>query len=94
MPTLLISVSLKAAFAESLEEADDYVTDMEMRTDFKPNRVALTAGAVRTNSYDYFQSQIVQHVALEGQNVKLTDGEREFTDWDKLNTEVAAFLDW
>lgn len=92
-PTLFISVSLKAAFPESLEEAQDYVSEMELRTEFKPDFVALTAGAVRTGSYDYFESQVVQHVALEGQSVDLVAGEREFTDWEKLSAEVAAFMD-
>ena len=92
-PTLLISVSLKAAFLESLEEAQDYLTEMEMRTGFTPTFEALTAGAVRTGSYDYFQSQVVQHVALEGQKVDLIDGEHEFTDWEKLEVEIATFID-
>ena len=92
-PTLLISVSLKAAFEESLGEAQEYLTEMEMRTGFTPNVEVLAAGAVRTNSYDYFESQIVQHVALAGQKVNLVDGEHEFTDWDRLGADIAAFMD-
>jgi menaquinone-dependent protoporphyrinogen oxidase len=90
--TLLISVSLKAAFPEGMEEAQDYLNEMEMRTKFEPDFRALTAGAVRTSSYDYFESQVVQHVVLDGRNVDLVDGVREFTDWDKLYTDVAAFM--
>lgn len=91
-PTLMISVSLKAAFPEGLEEAQDYLTEMEMRTGFEPTQKALIAGAVRTDSYDYFQRQIVQYVALEGHETELRDGVREFTDWDALADTVAAFL--
>ncbi len=90
--TLLISVSLKAAFPEGMAEARDYLKEMEMRTNFEPDFRALTAGAVRTSSYDYFESQVVQHVALDGHDVDLIDGVREFTDWDKLNAEVAEFM--
>jgi menaquinone-dependent protoporphyrinogen oxidase len=90
--TLLISVSLKAAFPEGLEEAQDYLTEMKMRTSFKPNMEILVAGAVRTGSYGYYESQVVQNVALAGHKVELIDGEREFTDWDTLGVEIAEFL--
>jgi menaquinone-dependent protoporphyrinogen oxidase len=91
-PTLLISVSLKAAFPEGLEEAQDYLTEMEMRTSFKPNIEILVAGAVRTSSYGYYESQILKYVALAGHKVELTDGERDFTDWNALGVEIEAFL--
>lgn len=91
-PTLLISVSLKAAFPEGREEAQDYLTEMEMRTGFEPNTGLLTAGAVRTSSYGYFENQIVRNVVLDGRDVALIDGVREFTDWDALGADVAAFL--
>lgn len=90
-PTLLLSVSLKAAFPEGLEEAQDYLTEMKMRTGFEPTRQMLVAGAVRASSYSYYESQIVQNVALEGRRVRLTDGVREFTDWDALGAAVTGF---
>jgi len=91
--TLLISVSLKAAFPEGIEEAQDYLIEMEMRTGFEPDKEILAAGAVRTNSYDYYESHIVKTVVLAGRNVALIEGVREFTNWDDLGAEVAAFLD-
>ena len=91
-PTLMISVSLKAAFPERLGEAQDYLTEMVMRTGFEPTQQALVAGAVRTASYDYYQSQIVRHVALEGHQVELKNGTQEFTDWDTLAETVTAFV--
>lgn len=91
-PTLMVSVSLKAAFADGLEEAQDYLTEMAMRTGFQPTQTALVAGAVRTGSYDYYQSQIVQHVVLDGHDVELTNGVKEFTDWDALAETVGSFL--
>ena len=90
--TLLISVSLKAAFADGQEEAQDYLDEMKMRTSFQPDKEALVAGAVRSGSYDYFQSEVVRHVVLRGQDYDPADGEREFTDWDQLSSTVRDFL--
>ncbi len=90
--TLLLSVSLKAAFPEGLEEAQDYVTEMNMRTGFTPDTQALVAGAVRTGSYDYFASQVVRHVVLRGQDADVNAGDQEFTDWAALEATVAGFL--
>lgn len=92
LPVLIISVSLKAAFQEGMDEAQDYVTELEMRTGFKATRNACVAGAVKPGSYDYFQSQIVQHVALAGHDVVLRDGEQEFTDWVALSDILGSFL--
>ncbi|TVP73546.1 MAG: protoporphyrinogen oxidase [Rhodobacteraceae bacterium] len=91
-PSLMLSVSLKAAFADGLEEAQDYLTEMQMRTGFQPTQQALVAGAVRPGSYDYYQSQVVRHVAMAGHEVDLDQGMREFTDWRALARVVAAFL--
>jgi len=88
----MISVSLKAAFPEGQEEAQDYLTEMKMRTGFEPSQEALVAGAVRTGSYDYFQNQIVRHVVLSGHDVELMDGVKEFTDWDSLGKRVTYFV--
>ena len=91
--TLLISVSLKVAFPEGLEEAQDYLTEMKMRTGINPDKEALVAGAVRTNSYGYFEGLVVQNVVLAGRNVDLVDGVREFTDWDHLRVEIETLPD-
>ena len=90
--TLLISVSLKAAFEEGREEAQDYLDEMKMRTGFTPSAEALVAGAVRSSSYDYFQSQVVRHVVLRGQDYDPAEGEHEFTDWRHLSSLIRDFL--
>lgn len=92
VPTLMLSVSLKASFEEGLEEAQDYLTELKMRNGISFNRELLVAGAVRTESYGYFESQIVRHVVLEGRPVDLVDGVREFTDWNALATHLDAFV--
>jgi menaquinone-dependent protoporphyrinogen oxidase len=92
LDTLLISVSLNAAFEEGLEEAKEYVTELKMRTGFTPTMEALVAGAVRTDSYDYFASQIVRHVVLRDKDFDASQGEHEFTDWQALAVTVSGFV--
>ena len=90
--TLLLSVSLNAAFPEGHEEAQEYLTEMKMRTGFAPDAEALVAGAVRTSHYDYFASQVVRHVLLRDRGYDPNSGEHEFTDWDALATTISEFL--
>jgi len=90
--TLLISVSLSAAFEDGLEEANDYVVEMKMRTGFTPDTEVLVAGAVRSDSYDYFQSQVVRHVVLRDRNYDPGKSEQEFTDWHALSATLMDFL--
>lgn len=91
-PTLLISVSLSAAFADGLEEAQDYVVEMKMRTGFEPDREVLVAGAVRGDSYDYFQREVVRYVVLRNRDYDPKDSEHEFTDWKALSRTISDFL--
>ncbi len=91
--SLVLSVGLKAAFASGREEAREYLNEMLMRTGFEPDATALVAGAVRPESYGYFEREIVKHVVLLGRKIDPRDGAREFTDWDELTTIVAEFLD-
>jgi menaquinone-dependent protoporphyrinogen oxidase len=90
--TLLISVSLSAAFGDGLEEANDYVVEMKMRTGFSPSCEALVAGAVRGGGYDHFQYQVVRHVVLRDRDYEPGTGEHEFTDWQALSGTIANFL--
>ncbi|WP_170765847.1 flavodoxin domain-containing protein [Ruegeria lacuscaerulensis] len=90
--SLMLSVSLKAAFARGREDALDYLTEMLMRTHFEPDETALVAGAVRPENYGYFEEEIVQHVVLQDQKIDPREGTREFTDWDALREIVETFL--
>lgn len=92
LDTLLISVSLMAAFPDTVEEAREFVTEMKMRTGFEPGTEALVAGAVRTSSYDYFATQVLRHVVLRGHEYDLGKGDHEFTDWEALKETLSAFL--
>jgi menaquinone-dependent protoporphyrinogen oxidase len=90
--TLMLSVSLKAAFPDSMEEAEDFLIEMKMRTGLAPDAEALVAGAVRSKSYDYYAAMIVKHVVMRERDYELENGEREFTDWDALGKTISAFL--
>lgn len=91
-PTLMISVSLKAAFPEGQEEAQDYLAEMKMRTGLAPDAELLVAGAVQALSYDYFETQVLRFVVLDGQDFDPEDGPHEFTDWGRLDADVTAFI--
>lgn len=91
-PTLFMSVSLGAAFPEGLEEAQEYVREMEMRTGFSAGDTALVAGAIRSSRYDYYASQVVRHVIMRGKEYDPSVSEREFTDWDDVRARLEAFV--
>ncbi|MDW3224733.1 MAG: flavodoxin domain-containing protein [Paracoccaceae bacterium] len=91
--TLLLSVSLSAAFEECLEEAEEYVTELKMRTKFAPTAELLVAGAVRSHHYDYYAMQVLRHVVLRGKEYDPSVDEQEFTDWDALAQKVARFIE-
>lgn len=90
--TLLLSVSLKAAFDDGQQEARAYAEEMAMRTRLDPTQTHLVAGAIRSESYDFYASQVLQHVVLQGQALDTGVRDFEFTDWDALDVAVGAFL--
>jgi menaquinone-dependent protoporphyrinogen oxidase len=91
LKTLLLSVSLNAAFAEGLEDAQDYLDEMKLRTNFTPTAEALIAGAVRRESYDAYAEHVVRDVLLQGRDT--LEASREFTDWEALEATVSGFLE-
>ena len=90
-PTLLLSVSLRAAFPEGLEDARDYMTEMLMRTGLAPSKHVLVAGAVRPNAYDDYSRDVIEKVVLRGQSYDPTRA-LDFTDWDDLKVALKDFL--
>lgn len=91
--TLFLSVSMSAAFPDGMEEAQDYVDEMKMRTQFEPDEELLVAGAIKAHHYDYYATQVLRHVVLRGRNFDPTVQEHEFTDWDAVAETVTAFLE-
>lgn len=91
-PTLLLSVSLKAAFEDGREEAQDYANEMKLRTGLNPTRELLVAGAIRSGSYDFYASQVLRHVVLAGQAFDPSVRDHEFTDWADIRSTITDFL--
>ncbi len=91
-PTMFISVSLAAAFENSLPDAQSYVDSFVKDVGWQPGEVLLVAGAVRHGQYDYYQEQILEHVVLEDQDLEDPKGDHEFTDWQALAKAVDAFV--
>ncbi len=91
--TLMLSVSLKAAFEDGKDDAKAFLAEMEERTGFSATQNALIAGAVRQGSYDYFSSQILRHAILAERDAYLAEGDHEFTDWDALKSLITAFAE-
>ena len=90
--TCMLSVSLSAAFPAGMEEAEDYLVEMKMRTGLTPDVEMLVAGAVHSLSYDYYESQVLRHIVLRDRDFDSRKGDREFTDWDALRTALTDFL--
>lgn len=88
--TLLLSVSLSAAFPERRAEAQDYVDELKMRTGLRPSSECLVAGAIRHATYDQYARQVMTHVLLGGRPFDETQ-DHEFTDWTALKSALEAF---
>ncbi|WP_116083999.1 flavodoxin domain-containing protein [Tropicimonas sp. IMCC34011] len=91
-PTLMLSVSLKAAFAEGREEAQDYLDEMKLRCGVTFTAEILVPGAVMPRSYDYFEKEVVRSVVLRGQDIGSALERRDFTDWDALGRALTDFV--
>ena len=91
-PTLFLSVSLSAAFAEGMAEARSYVDAFLASTGWKPTKSLLVAGALRYAEYDFFKEQIIEHVVLKGRKVEGPSGDHEFTDWASLSRVIDSFV--
>ncbi len=92
-PGMFMSVSLAAAFEEKAADAAGYISDFSTRTGWTPDQSLAVAGAVRSDEYDYFQQQILEHIILKDQEDFRPDEAQEFTDWTGLASSVKAFLD-
>lgn len=89
-PTLFLSVSLSAAFADGQAEARSYIDRFVEGTGWKPGHSQPVAGATHTGEYDYFQTQILEHGVLKDRAE--TGGDAEFTDWQALSDVIDAFV--
>lgn len=91
-PTLFLSISLSAAFAEGMKEAQGYVDAFLAATGWHPAQSLLVAGALKHDEYDYFKAQIIEHVVLKGRKMEEPRRDHEFTDWAALAQAVEGFV--
>lgn len=92
-PGMFISVSLAAAFEEKTADAARYISDFIARTGWTPALSLAVAGAVKSEEYDYFQQQILEHIILKDRDELGPEETQEFTDWDGLASSVKEFLE-
>ncbi|MEM9471064.1 MAG: flavodoxin domain-containing protein [Pseudomonadota bacterium] len=92
-PGMFISVSLAAAFEEKAADAARYISDFIARTGWTPALSLTVAGAVKSEEYDYFQQQILEHIILKDRDELGPEETQEFTDWDGLARSVRDFLE-
>ncbi|WP_299723368.1 flavodoxin domain-containing protein [uncultured Tateyamaria sp.] len=90
--TLFLSISLKAAFPEGQQEAQDFADEMKLRTGLTPKMELLVAGAIHSDSYDYYASQVLRQVVLAGHEFDPSVRDHEFTDWEEVGSCIADFL--
>lgn len=94
LPTALLSVSMTAAFPGEAHrtEAMGYVRAFIRDTGWRPGRVHLVAGALLYTQYDFLKRALARLIAQ--QTGALTDITRdvEYTDWEQLEHDAAAFL--
>ena len=91
-PTMFISVSLAAAFEESRENAERYIAGFVESSGWRPGKTLAVAGALRSDEYDYYHQQILEHVVLKDRKIDHPEQDQEFTDWKELASAVEAFL--
>jgi menaquinone-dependent protoporphyrinogen oxidase len=91
--TLLLSLSLCAAFPQGQEEAQSYVAELSERTGFTPTADQLVAGALQFKKYKDYEAQVVRFVALNLNEYDEVHEDKEFTDWPAVEAGVLAFLE-
>lgn len=89
--TLFLSVSLSAAFENTIGEAEGYVARLCEELDWHPDKSLLVAGAINHATYGYYQEMILQHEILPERPVEHPEEDHEFTDWDSLEKAIAEF---
>jgi menaquinone-dependent protoporphyrinogen oxidase len=89
--TLLLSVSLSAAFKDTLAKAEGYVKSFCESLDWYPDKYLLVAGAVRHAAYGYYQQMIVEHKVLPKRAIENPEEDQEFTDWASLEKAIVDF---
>ena len=89
--TLLLSVSLSAAFEGTLPDAEGYVQGFCENLHWRPDKYLLVAGAIKHAAYGYYQEMIIQYKVLPRRPIENPEEDYEFTDWASLGKAIVDF---
>ena len=92
IPALFLSVSLAAAFADNVQDAEDYVDTFTSITGWEPTAHVLVAGAIKPGEYGWFEESKLMEGDLASHLSEDLQDEKEFTDWDALARAVVGFI--
>ncbi len=92
-PTLLISVSMAAAFDDSRNDAEGYVERFCSDAKWQPSRHVMVAGAMKHGEYGWYEENLLRAGDLAKHADEEMHEDREFTDWDQLRQSVAEFME-
>lgn len=93
-PTLFLSVSLAAAGheAEDWRGLDRILEDFVDATGWRPGRVQQVAGAYRPAAYDVLRRFVMRRIVAARDPEADPDEDREYTDWQALDTSIDDWL--
>ncbi|EMI56703.1 flavodoxin domain-containing protein [Rhodopirellula sallentina] len=95
VPTAFFSVCLNIINAqeERCRTNDDVTNDMRTRIPFQPSRHVTFAGALRYSEYGWLKKRIMHSLALQSGYESELGHDREYTDWDHVNSFAVDFAD-
>jgi menaquinone-dependent protoporphyrinogen oxidase len=93
-PSAFFSVSLSAALPEPQHqvEARECAEELLAETRWRPVMVRLVAGALLYTQYDFLKRLLMQLIARHDGSGTDTSRDYEYTDWERLKTDVEEFL--
>jgi menaquinone-dependent protoporphyrinogen oxidase len=92
-PSLFVSVSMAAAFEDTMADAEGYVKEFCESAEWQPSDYLLVAGALQHGKYGYYEEMLVRHKVLAKHAIEHPETDQEFTDWDKLAKSAAKFVE-
>ena len=94
-PTGFFQLSMASAmpFRSAREGAMDFVDRLIAETGWRPDQVALLAGAVKYSQYGRFERALFRLVAAVTTGDTDTSRDYEYTDWDEVERFATAFAE-
>lgn len=91
-PSLFVSVSMAAAFADTRKDAEGYAKDFCASAEWEPDKILLIAGALRHGKYGYYEEMLLRHNVLAKHAIDHPESDQEFTDWEALARAIEKFV--